>query len=216
MLSGCNRTQGNSFVSCFLNWSSRRVVACRCASRWRLTDFRRVTTRVSRRVAQTLRVFVLPRLGCSATRSLPASRCVSARVAAGAAASGRWRWPVSPPVSRPKAQRPTMSHTGIYPDIGAPQHLCTTAVTGTATVFYCEPVFVTHPQLVASIIPNNTRFRLTGDRFSGCVSVAHRLSRAPWERIFSKVELGLTFDPRVKAPNLEKCLVSPKPLKPTR
>ena len=146
---------------------------------------------------------VLPRLDFYAYRSLPASRCVSTRIAAGAATSRRRRRPASPPTSRPVSQHPTTSRTGVCSDLGAPQHLCVAAVTGTALCFtaslYCHPPSARHEQYRTIHTPHDSR------AFYGCVFASSLSLSQPGERIFSKVELSK---------RQAKRHVSPKFLKP--
>ena len=144
--------QDNFLVSLFFfTRSSRHVAACRRALRRRLADSRHFTARVSRLAPRLYRVW----LYCSVSFFQDASR--------------------SPPASRPVSQRPGMSRTGVCSDLGAPHHLrvCRGGhiLTGAAAVFHCEPVVITHPPLVTSIIPNNARFSSIESVFWLCLRV---------------------------------------------
>ena len=135
MISGCNRFQGSFSVSLLLFLNSELPARCR----------------VPLRVASASHIFPACHHQRLAPRGTVKLRVFVRRrvwpVAATCLATGVWAR-LTAPCHVPHRH---------YPDLGAPQYLRATAVAGTATAFHCELVFVIHPPVVASIIPNSMR-----------------------------------------------------------
>ena len=172
MLSGCNRSLGSFSVSLFLLGApdaSWRVAARRVG----VPQISGVSPPASRiALHRQLRAFVLPRLDYSVSRSQSAYRCVSARVAASAAASGRWRRPAA----------------GVSTQSAAPRHVPHRRLPGSrrASASACHGghrhglcVSLRTCLCCQSSAHRQYTLLITRERFSRCVSVAHSLSRAP-------------------------------------